>query len=927
MSTEVLLVEDDPNYRRSIKLLFRDKPYRFIEAGSPAEGIAQLASHPQIQVILLDLQYESGSSGMDVLEHIKERATQYRVIVLTGRDDLLAAEQAGDYAVFNYLPKAKTFPRQAIRFSVDQAFKDLERVELQRKSQFVLDVQNRINDNEPPEKTLAFICQAVLSTVGAYTCHVRVYDFNRGDYHLKGFAGPDDTLRKVFDRPKEKGEFFSGRVVESGKSEFFEDLQSLDEFRRFAAMALQGREPLSGEDQYWRTVSSAYIVPIKTRLFGDTVDAVLNVSSQAPRFFSQEKRELVDEFVMQAALTVAKDWLKLGKIKIHRDYKQIGEMLGEISDELNGDNALTNIYNIVTERISKLVHPEVISIFRLNEWTSRLETVAELGGMKSHDGSVESYGPGQKHTGSVFQDETTINEIVSEGINDNPPGYLSHIPSGPLRHYLGVPIRVGGKVQGVLRAMNKKSRYYSEVRPLLLDRGFSIDCRYIVEIAATILGVAIRHAELLGESKRRVELVQMLGAVSRLISGTHTVDELLSLTTQKMADVMQAHIAMLFLVEGGERVVLRRACGMDLIEASYGMGEGVTGWVAQSQEPVLIQTATRRDGKYDAEIGNYLPEQDGRPGVVESVMAVPIIRKGTTLGVMKVVNRREGDPNYNGDDLELFSTFAEYVAVAIENANLFELASEEIVIHKRNSALSTLVSAVAHEIRNTSGLIPANVAGLRAQLGSVNELAERRLALIERVAGQATDFANELAGFSAARRGEKQLLDINEVIRGAITELQELPKYKNTDQVHLSLQLSETPLLCELFENPFVQIVRNIVINGFQALEDTKDGVIAVSSSGQGDFSIPMAVVRFEDNGPGIPVDYKAKIFEPDFTTKPNGNGIGLWLARTQLEQVGGTIALEEKEGEGARFVVSIPLVAQQRGEQSDGATLTSPAR
>jgi signal transduction histidine kinase len=388
---------------------------------------------------------------------------------------------------------------------------------------------------------------------------------------------------------------------------------------------------------------------------------------------------------------------------------------------------------------------------------------------------------------------------------------------------------------------------------------------------------------------------------------------------------MRAQIGMLFL-KRDQRVVLQSCVGMPLFDASYDLGEDLTGRAALGDAEII--TSLQKDDKYDDEIGKFLADrEDGRPGVVESGMVVPIFAKDTPIGVMKVVNKIGSEERYGPDDLEIFKTYADNMSVAIENATDYELTNKQLVIHERNAALSTLVTAVAHEIRNTSGLIPANVAGLRAQLGTFNEQVARRLNLIERVASQATDFANELAGFAASHRGELVVRDVNDVVFAATTELQELPKFKNTDTVRLERRLSEAPLMCRIFENPFIQIVRNIVINAFQALEKSSDGQIVVTSAAVcHDGEEAMAVLRFEDNGPGIPSDYRERIFQADFTTKPNGTGVGLWLAKNQLGQIGGTISVEGNEGGGARFVVTLPL-AKEGGGQPNEATLASPAR
>ena len=925
MNREILLIEDDANYRRSIKYLLEGGPYQFVEASSPEDGIAKLIANPKLCVILLDLSF-GGDPGTAVLDHLRGRSSDYRVIVLTAHDELLGAERAGEYAVFNYLPKADQSSNQAIRFSIDQAFKDIERQQLARKIRFLLDVQERINTNREMAETLDLICRSVRSTVGAYTCHIRVYDFSRGDYHLAGFAGAEQSLRHIFDRPKARGDDFSGRVVESRQAEVLKDLQNMEEFRRFAALALEGRDVSPEEECYFRTVGSAYIVPICTGLFEPGVDAVLNVSSETVAFFDAEKCAVVDEFVNQAALVITKDWLQRKRDEIHGDYSRISRMLSEMTDRLKGTQVLSGIYDVVTRRISEIVNPEVVSIFLYNEGTGLVEKVAELRGSEPAVDLNEVYEPGQSLIGAVFRSESTI-QLPEPGdprrvkpLEDlrydhrGKGKYLSIIPSGDLKHYLAVPIKIGGKIRGVLRAMNKKSQYYEDTlaehdHRCLLERGFSADCRNVMEITASHLAVAIRNAELLREKDRQVEQVRTLSEVGRLISSERDIEEVLDLTIRKMAEVMQAQICMLFLKEGDHRVVLRQCLGMPVIEASYTIGKGATSRVFATGKAELIVKADRDDGKYDSKVRKFLPKRYGRLGRIESLMVVPIIAKGTPLGVMKVINRAGNHLEYGPSDVEFFKTFGRYVGVAIENAQIYKLTNDRLAIAQRNAALSVLVSAVAHEINNTSGLIPANVGGIRDELGRPSEDIESMLTLIEDVANQATEFANEIAGFSVKQRGQNQALDVNEIIGSAITQL-DLPK----DKCRLELLRSERPLVCKMYKTPFQQIVRNIVINALEALEGRENGVLRVSISEGVAAAVGFAVVEFEDNGPGIKAKHLGRIFEPDFTTKPKGNGIGLWLVRTQLEQVGGTIDVESKPGKGAKFIVRIP-VAPDRGE------------
>ena len=926
---EILVIEDEPVYRRSIIRLFRGKPYTFIEAASPKEGIAMLSSNPQVQVILLDLSF-GVASGKEFLEHIKKQSDDYRVIILTAHEKRLRAERAGAYDVFTYLAKAE-HSGEAVRFSVEQAFKDLERAHLDRKLARLLEIQRRINSRANLKDTLDLLCRSVLEMVGGYTCHIRLYDFSKGDYHTAGFAG-DSSLCKLFATPRAKGEIFSGRVVQSGKAERIDNLQKDAAFRAFAADALTREDVSEEERDYWHSVESAYLVPITTGVFGDQVDAVINLNSTELSFFDKTKCDQVDEFVTQATLAITKDWLQTKREAVHSDYSEIARMLNDITDALKGPEVLNSIYKVVIGKIAEIVNPEIVSIFLYDESTGLLDNVAERRGDEPMKNIEEAYRPGESFTGKVFRDNETLllpdakNPIPEEDPRFDPQNldkYLLNIPSKTVKHYIGVPIRIGDTVRGVLRAVNKRSEYYNLATAhnprCLLDRGFSGDCRNALEIAARYLAVAIQNAELLREKDRQFEQIRMLAEVSRIINSALDRDEVLKLTISKMAEVMQAEICMLFLKDAsGESIVLEQTFGLPdgmLASAFYDLGEGVTGWVAKTGEPKLIKKAVQNTGKYDSRIVEYLTSKHGEPRAIDSLMVVPIQAGENILGAMKVINKGIDDPlQYTEDDLKFFQTFADYVEVAIFNAEVYKDATERLAIAERNAALSQLVRAVAHEINNTFGTISATLDSVRARLGSPEPDIERMLSRIDEAATQTTEFANEIGGFSAGRAGIKEPCNVNEVTKNAVSAI-DFRRYDNWDFISVDEAYSPLPLVCDIHANPFSQAIRNIVINAFQAMADKPGGKLWITTEeGTGDYQ-GKAILRFRDNGPGIREEHRHRIFEPDFTTKPSGNGVGLWLVQSQLQLIGGTIDVDSVFGEGATFTLTVPL--SKHGEQA----------
>jgi signal transduction histidine kinase len=324
-----------------------------------------------------------------------------------------------------------------------------------------------------------------------------------------------------------------------------------------------------------------------------------------------------------------------------------------------------------------------------------------------------------------------------------------------------------------------------------------------------------------------------------------------------------------------------------------------------NREPRRTNVASTT-GKYDNVIVDFLRREHGESGEIGTLMIVPVVARNRPIGAMKVIKKIGTPFREDEHDLELFATFADYVAVAIDNAQIYVHQNERLAVAERNAAMSTLVRAVAHEINNTFGVVPVAIEAIRANLGGMSARVERWLTLLEDVAEQALDFTNGIAGFSAGRLGEKVPSDLNEVIVAAVREVgPELDRYEGK----LELALSEQPIICDIYPTPFKQIVRNVVLNAFQALDGERPGLVCITTSaGRGAWS-GFAEVAVEDNGIGIRPEHLSRIFEADFTTKPKGNGLGLWLARTQLQTLHGTIDVESEMGRGARFVIRVPQV------------------
>lgn len=120
--------------------------------------------------------------------------------------------------------------------------------------------------------------------------------------------------------------------------------------------------------------------------------------------------------------------------------------------------------------------------------------------------------------------------------------------------------------------------------------------------------------------------------------------------------------------------------------------------------------------------------------------------------------------------------------------------------------------------------------------------------------------------------------------------------------IRLSLQLVPPEIYLRADETLLFQVLHNLVINAIQALEDCPDPVIYISAT-----RTDCLLIEVKDNGPGIPQEMQDDIFVPFFTTKENGSGIGLSLARQIIRRHRGQLYVKSAPGEGSCFVIILP--------------------
>jgi PAS domain S-box-containing protein len=227
---------------------------------------------------------------------------------------------------------------------------------------------------------------------------------------------------------------------------------------------------------------------------------------------------------------------------------------------------------------------------------------------------------------------------------------------------------------------------------------------------------------------------------------------------------------------------------------------------------------------------------------------------------------------------------------------------------ERLASLGTLAAGVAHELNNPMAAILAGVERLRRWLTREQQLPRRSkddvdavLQGIERETQRCTETTGKLLLLAQPYRAATAWVDVNRAVRDMLSLL----GYAITKQGIATVQDLDPKLpLVWARESGIRGMCMNLFMNAVQAMKD--GGMLTVRTRSAGS----RITLEVGDTGPGIQPQHVDRIWDPFFTTKPIGQGTGLGLSITQrtVTGYGGTIRVESRPGEGARFIVELPV-------------------
>lgn len=264
------------------------------------------------------------------------------------------------------------------------------------------------------------------------------------------------------------------------------------------------------------------------------------------------------------------------------------------------------------------------------------------------------------------------------------------------------------------------------------------------------------------------------------------------------------------------------------------------------------------------------------------------------------------EPIYYRRNDEIGSLVKEYNKKVEELA----LSADLLARSERESAWREMAKQIAHEIKNPLTPMKLNIQHLQQAKGrgkDYNEYIERVTAILIEQIDNLSNIATEFSNFAQIPTARNQVFNLGDQLQRVIG------LFETHDRATISFYAAEnSPVLVNADREQLSRAIINLIKNGIQAIPEDRVGEIKVSLSRNGD----TAQIAFSDNGTGIPVELRDKLFSPSFTTKTSGMGLGLAIVKNIAENFAGKVWFETELEAGTTFFLEIPVYKTAENQQ-----------
>lgn len=632
------------------------------------------------------------------------------------------------------------------------------------------------------------------------------------------------------------------------------------------------------------------LIAVPLRLQGQVIGVIEAVHENA-NHFTAEDAQLLEAVASWAAIAI-------GNARQHTRIQrrlQESEAMSVISQALNETHDLAEILQMIVDAARQIIPRVERSVIHLLDEDKQVLRSAAYASESELGRSDLAMRPGEGVAGRVMAEGQPIN--VSDTHTD--PRYLIHGPLPSLRSLLVAPVQSGDRRLGTISVQSRE------------PHAFSADDEMLLKTLGLQAALAIENARLLQVEHGARRDAEVLSEIATRLSSTLNFEELLDLLLDQVSRLVPYDAAALLLVEQAtSRTRTARLRGYEKF------GEPAVKAVSELQLEIAHTPHLRHMAMIAQPVA--VPDVKADPAwkpwpafaQANSWIGAPVNVQGE--GVVAFFSLEKSEPGfYTNEFVYKLSAFCGQAALAIQNARLYadlekslrheKTMRAQMVQGEKLAAMGRLVASVAHELNNPLQAIQ-NSLYLVSQEGDLSPQSREDLQVSLAEADRMADLISRLREtYRPATAEQFQLESLNAIIE----EVQKLiathlRRNNVTCEFLADMRVPRVPSLRDQLK----QVILNLCLNSVEAMP--KGGKLLLQTRHMAQSN--EVLVSISDTGAGIEPNDLRRIFDPFFTRKEGGTGLGLFITHEIVQRHQGRIDVESVLGKGSTFKVWLPI-------------------
>jgi signal transduction histidine kinase len=699
-----------------------------------------------------------------------------------------------------------------------------------------------------------------------------------------------------------------------------------------------------------------FVVPM---LKENELIGAITIFRQEVKPFTEKQTELVANFAKQAVIAIENTRL----------LKELRQRTGDLTESLEQQTATSEVLQVISSSPGELkpvfqkMLENAIRVCGANFGTMNLWDGDSFNIVADHNvppafAALRQRMPIRPHPDTPMAAVVRTHQVFhAHDLKDN-PAYLAGrsnvvnmVDIAGARTIVVVPMLKEDELIGVISIFRQEVRPFTD-KQIALVENFTKQAVIAIENTRLLRELRERTDDLSESLQQQTATADVLKVISR---SAFDLKSVLTTLAESAKSLCGAAFGVIFLRDGE---VLRD-------QAESGCPPALMNFLRDHPIRKSRATFTGRvfmDGKV-AHLPDVLLDPEYNFGAApelggyRAALAVPLMRDGGVEGVLSLARPDPGP--FTSRQIELVQTFADQAVIAIENARLFgqvqertrelslsldelRTAQDRLVQTEKLASLGQLTAGIAHEIKNPLNFVnnfsalsaelidelndvlkPAALDGkMREEIDELTHMLKGNLEKVVQHGKRADSIVKNMLLHSREGSGEHRPVDINAIVEESLNLAYHGARAERSGfNITLRRDLDPEAGLIDLYPQEITRVFLNLISNGFYAAtkrkeagDETFEPTLSAATKSLGN----TVEIRIRDNGTGIPLEVKEKMFNPFFTTKPAGEGTGLGLSMSHdivVKQHGGKIDVDTMPGAFTEFIITLPRTAATQAQ------------